>query len=98
MAYTSYTSQVKSRIADKVGQGLERIAQRIVEQAKSTAPVDTGELKDSISYKRDGMQVEVMATADHSAVVELGSSTRSPNPYLTPSIERYKDDLPKEMK
>lgn len=59
-----------------------RAAQSVVlEEAKNNVPVDTGELKASISAGEitdDGNRITgtVVATADHAAYVEFGTGTR----------------------
>lgn len=47
---------------------------RVVQAAKATAPVDTGEYRDSIHLEDgDDGEVLVVASADHSIYVELGT-------------------------
>lgn len=50
---------------------------RVVQAAKATAPVDTGEYRESI-HMEDGEDSEVLvvASADHSIYVELGTRVR----------------------
>ena len=60
----------------------------ITRDAKSLAPVDTSNLKNSISMTGSGLQREVSPTAEYGIFQELGTSTQPAQPYLTPALER----------
>lgn len=64
--------------APGVKQDMRARGRRVVRAAKATAPVDTGEYRDSIHLedgKEDG-EVLVVASADHSIYVEYGTRVR----------------------
>lgn len=68
---------------------LAEICQKAVGYARSTVPVRTGALRDSIGYEleTDGNPKigNVYATMPYAAVVELGSPTMRARPYLKPA-------------
>lgn len=60
--------------------------------AKNLAPVDTGNLRNSISRTETvtdaGMRIEIGPTAKYAGFVENGTSRARAQPYLRPAIER----------
>lgn len=74
------------------------------ERAQRNAPVDTGNLRRSISLsvKDGGMTAEVTATADYSAYVEYGTRYMEAQPYMQPAFnvqkEIFLNDLRRVMK
>lgn len=67
---------------------LARTGAAIARDAKSLAPVDTGNLKNSISMTGTGLDREVSPTAEYGIYQELGTSTQPAQPYLAPALER----------
>jgi len=74
-------------IQDKIKQVLADGGMKIQTEAQSRAPVRTGTLRASIEYKPEGMQVQVVATADYAAFVEFGTRNQEAQPFLTPAFE-----------
>lgn len=58
--------------------------------AKSTAPVDTGLLKNSISAHGDGLSWVVQSPVEYSVFQEFGTSRMAAHPYMTPAAERVR--------
>jgi HK97 gp10 family phage protein len=58
--------------------------------AKQLAPVDTGNLRNSISTEvnRGGLGGEVGPTAEYGIYQEYGTSTQSGTPYMGPAFDR----------
>lgn len=58
-------------LSDRLQSGLpgamEQAAEALATRARDAAPVDTGELRDSIEARSDGTSAEVVATAPHAA-------------------------------
>lgn len=78
-------------------------AARIEADAKLAAPVDTGNLRSSISSTASGdvrtgeISIEVGPTADYGIYVELGTSRARAQPYLFPAADRHEDAFYKAM-
>lgn len=67
----------------------ERAAVMAAEHAAQTArelvPVDTGELRNSISHSPDVRGAVVRAEAGHAAMVEYGTEKMPPRPFMLPA-------------
>lgn len=72
-----------------VTQTTKEIRQNIAEDARSRAPVDSSELRESIVATEEGVE----ATAPHALWVEIGTEKMSPRPFLTPAIQAAEDAL-----
>lgn len=85
----------------KAVQAINKTAADITADAKSGAPVDTGNLKNSIGYDVSSSAGEVTAeigpTAEYGHYVEFGTSRMAPQPYLTPAFDRRLPGFEKAM-
>ncbi|WP_419958965.1 HK97-gp10 family putative phage morphogenesis protein [Psychrobacillus sp. BM2] len=68
---------------------LETIGLYVSSEAKVRTPVDTGLLRSSIHHIVDlqKKKVEVGTNVSYAEIIEVGSSTRTPQPYLVPAVE-----------
>jgi HK97 gp10 family phage protein len=70
-------------------QALEQGAERIVASAQERVPVATGDLKDAIHVDRQSEGIYVIAgdtEVFYGHIVENGSVTRGPRPFLVPAL------------
>lgn len=67
---------------------LGRTAYAIEGDAKVNAPVDTGNLVNSISTDLSGMTAEIGPTAEYGVYVELGTSRMAGQPFMAPAFDR----------
>lgn len=75
-------------------QTLARAAERAAEDARSLAPVDTGELRGSISVvAHSPLEVSVVASAPHAAMVEFGTTQMAAQPFMTPAAQMQRASL-----
>ena len=67
--------------------------------AKEMCPVDTGRLRNSITYevKSDEGAVYIGTNVEYGQYVELGTSRMSPKPFLKPAIVDYKEEYKQIM-
>ena len=57
-------------------------------EAKLRTPVDTGNLRGSISHKMRGdTEVQIGTDVEYALYIEKGTSSQSAQPYLTPAVE-----------
>lgn len=81
------------RASFKVTQGAQTVlratALSVERTAKQRAPVDTGNLRNSIStsISAGGMTAEIGPTASYGVYVEYGTRRMSPQPYMGPALE-----------
>lgn len=85
-------------LGKNTSEATEQIASDIVEIAQENAPVQTGELRDSIHVEKDGNDHTVVVGADHGAFVELGTSKMAAQPYLGPAVAKVRRNLAKYYK
>lgn len=59
-----------------------------VDQMKTLAPVDTGELRDSIGTQLTGTyKVIIGASTEYAPYVEFGTETTQPQPFVRPTVD-----------
>ena len=64
------------------------------ERARSLAPVDTGELRDSIHAVLIGHgEAEIRVEARHAPYVEFGTYKMAAQPYLSPALEGLAEEM-----
>lgn len=67
---------------------VEETADIVARDAADHAPVDTGELRDSIHREGSGTDARVVVGAAHGIFVEYGTRNMPAQPYLWPAVER----------
>ena len=75
VVFEDHSAEVLGEMHDAVLRALERVGEQAEGYAKDLCPVDTGQLRDSISHKvDDGEQVVYIGSnLDYAAYVELGT-------------------------
>lgn len=72
---------------------VRKVAYDVQADAQAFAPVDTGNLRSSISTTLAGnasyAEAEVGPTADYGAHVEYGTSRQAPQAYMGPAFDRH---------
>lgn len=75
----------KKWIEQKSAELVNRLCARGLEIAKQQCPVDTGELRDSITAIAEGLAGQIIASSGHAAYVEFGTGivgASSPHPTM----------------
>lgn len=91
--FTSYRSEVESSVKEAISRALEICGGTAEGYAKQLCPVDTGNLRNSISHAPQGPNTESIGTNVHYApYVELGTSRMRAQPYLRPAVENHRDE------
>lgn len=75
------------KVEDLVPRVVAKVAFDIEASAKAGAPVDTGNLKNSISTDVDGLTAEIGPTASYAMYVEYGTSRMRPQPFMGPAVD-----------
>jgi len=87
--------QASQRTVERAKLVIKKTAADIEANAKAIAPVDTGNLKNSIGHSdlrmlsAASLQVEIGPTAEYGLFVEVGTSRMAPRAYMGPSLDRY---------
>lgn len=70
---------------------IRHVAEMVAEDARRIVPVDTGRLKASIQVEDAGHEkARVHATAPYAGYVELGTRHMAAQPYLRPSLYKWR--------
>ena len=72
---------------------ITKAAYDIERDAKAFCPVDTGNLRNSISTDARGLSAEIGPTAAYAAYVEYGTSRMAPQAYMGPAFDRHAGEL-----
>lgn len=90
--YTSNLGAVKNATEDAIKRALEIIGGMAETNVKAITPVDTGNLRNSITHKVDGAKAVIIGTnVEYAPFVELGTVKMKAKPYLRPGIENNID-------
>ena len=92
---TSRTKEVSAQFKKAVEKGLTAAALLVEGDAKLRAPVDTGNLRSSITHTVDGDKATVHTNVNYSEAVEFGTSRMAAQPYLTPALLENKAKIQK---
>lgn len=84
--------QLKSIENTNFNDCLKEALELIAEEARRLAPVDTGELKNSIHSELGEEGGFIAVDAEHGPFVEYGTDRMAAQPYLRPAIETKTDE------
>jgi HK97 gp10 family phage protein len=77
-----------ARIQTKAQLVLRKVTADGSREAQAFAPVDTGNLRNSINWSVIGLEGEFGATAEYALYVEEGTSTMAPQAFVGPAFDR----------
>lgn len=77
-------------LVPRASQVVRKVAFDTEADAKKLAPVDTGNLRNSITtvVSNGGLTAGVVATASYAVYQELGTSRMAPQPFMGPATDR----------
>ena len=84
---------LSAALRSALAQVVETTAAEIEAGAKQRTPVDTGNLRASISHETNGLQGSVSVAADYGFWIEVATERTSPQPFLGPAVEGEKDSF-----
>lgn len=92
MRFASDLGEVGPKVLKRARVAVQAVCAQTKRDAQILAPVDTGNLRNSITYetslKLGGTSGVVGPTAEYGAYVEFGTSRMGPQPYMGPATER----------
>ena len=74
---------------------LETIGLFVENRASLLAPVDTGNLRQSIDHKTEKNSVHIGTNTEYAPYQEFGTVKQKAQPFLTPAVERNKKQIQK---
>lgn len=91
--------KLRAALRPRASQIIRKAAFDIEAGAKTTVPVDTGNLKNSIQTHMDGdIQATVAAHAEYAIYVEMGTYRMAARPYLVPALEAVRPSAEAAMR
>ena len=102
-SYKDNTDEVLKGLSDAVERALTRIGLAAEGYAKKECPVDTGNLRNSITHEvvQSEKAVYIGTNVEYAAYVELGTTRTKAKPYLKPAATEhstvYKRIMEEEM-
>ena len=78
---------------NRIRAALYEAAKLVEAEAKSMAPVDTANMKNSIYSEIDGTVGRVISPAEYSSCVEYGTARASAQPFMRPALFVHKGDI-----
>ena len=91
--FNSHAKEVKAAAVAAMARGLEICGGKAESYAKQLCPVDTGNLRNSITHQQVSENTEVIGTnVEYAPYVELGTVRMKARPYLRPAAENHGDE------
>jgi len=94
-------SRIMARLEDltqAAQQAVGHAAEEAAGAARELAPVDSGELRRSISVRQiSPLETAVVAAAPHAAMVEFGTSRSAAQPFMLPAAQMQRARLSQHM-
>ena len=95
------TDAVKGGLKSAFARALERIGLQAEGYAKDLCPVDTGNLRNSITHTSDGKAAYIGTNVTYGKYVELGTVKMAAQPFLRPAAadhgETYRNIVKDEL-
>ena len=77
---------IKKATAEAITAALEAIGLQAEGYAKLLCPVDTGNLRNSITHTTDEQAAYIGTNVEYAAYVEMGTERNPPHPYIEPAV------------
>ena len=86
-ALAAELSREAAQMQQKASQAVAKAAFDTQARARASAPVDTGNLRNSITVDAQGTRARVGAEADYAIYVEMGTSRMAAQPFMNPAAD-----------
>ena len=94
-----HTAEVRAAMDKAIDKALEMCGLKAEGYAKMICPVDTGNLRNSITHTPGEDKSEYIGTnVEYGPYVELGTSRTKAQPYLRPAVQDHTDVYARIMK
>ena len=81
------TRLIKNATTEALRTAFEAVGLQAEGYAKMLCPVDTGNLRNSITHTTEDDAAIISTNVEYAAYVEMGTSRQAPQPYMRPAIE-----------
>lgn len=78
---------LEKAVIEDLERGVAKATQYCCDRAKDLCPVDTGNLRNSISCESDGLEGCIYTNVEYAPYVEYGTSKMKEQPFMHPAIE-----------
>lgn len=99
MTYTSRLPEIQVELVAQINTVANAVADKVAQRARERVPIDTGQLQEAIHVEHVGLgQYSVVAGDDdafYGNLVEHGSADTGPRPFLIPSLEATRAEVPR---
>lgn len=85
------TNTVKAAVESALQKALEMVGLQAEGYAKKKCPVDTENLRNSITHTRDKDSAYIGTNVEYAPYVEMGTSRMKAQPYLRPAATEHTD-------
>lgn len=93
VTFTSHRAELNNAIKEAKARALEIVGGKAETYAKQLAPVDTGNLRNSITHEQLDEDTEVIGTnVEYAPYQELGTSKMPAHPFLRPAAEGHGEE------
>ena len=93
VSFTNNFGEARSSLDSAIQRALEAIGIQAEGYAKEEAPIDTGELRNNISYATmDNRAVAIGSNTEYAIYQEMGTYKMSPHPFIQPAINDHTDE------
>jgi HK97 gp10 family phage protein len=98
MKYEWKGKELMRRMQDAQKTALEAAGIFIEGEAVVRCPVDTGNLRSSLTHRVKGNEVQVGTNVEYAAHVEMGTEKAKAQPYLRPAVDENKNKILRILK
>ena len=93
VSFTSNLNEILEESKRKIAIALEICGGKAESYAKELCPVDTGNLRNSITHAQTGEQEETIGSnVEYAPYVELGTVRMRARPFLQPAAENHSEE------
>ena len=93
ISLTDNTQDFLRATKEQRARALEAVGMQAENYAKLLCPVDSGNLKNSITHDRGGEDFEIVGTnVEYAPYVEYGTQRMKAQPYIKPAVEEHVDE------
>jgi HK97 gp10 family phage protein len=93
---------VVERVNEMRSRAIREVAEQIVRDIKAGAPVDTGNLRDSVSMEIVVNEIipkaVIKVEAEYASFVEFGTSRMRAQPFVMPVLDQVRDRLMRQIR